>query len=124
MCFLGHALAVGALPARSVRNEHPDAYLVLYSWHDKQDNYYFALIPVDREQQFLQSFKPHFARSYSFRSLKRTLSQVPRGSLIVWLERPDLGLRMPPSRDLDKVIKSAKARNLTVELNPTLDERM
>src|SRR5438876_854379 len=96
VCF-ALAFATVDLQAGSPQQHDTAKYFLLYSWSDKQNNYYFVLVPRQQEKRFLSGFTPRFSQSYNFNSLRRHMAKLPRGSLIVWEEREPLGLHMPPA---------------------------
>lgn len=109
-----------AAPQRKTRA--PNNYYVLFSWKGSRGEYDFALVPVDREKAFLAAFTPTRSGVGGSAALKAILATLPSRSLIVWLEANDIGLRLPPAQHIDDVVSFARAKNLRVELNPTLNE--
>jgi hypothetical protein len=101
----------------------PEKYFLLYSWSDRQNNYFFNLIPGTGEQRFLRRFKRSFSNKYDFEHLASKLERLPSGSLIIWEERQPLGLIMPPAEWADRVIAVATSKRLQIDLNPTLIEK-
>jgi hypothetical protein len=121
--FLVMVFTVGNLDAASSKTEKSGAYFLLYSWSDRQSNYYFALVPRRNEKAFLGRFAIKFSQRYSLSNLRRSLSKLPSGSLIIWQERRELGLTMPPAVWVDRVVELATSKGVQIELNPTLDEK-
>jgi hypothetical protein len=101
----------------------PEKYFLLYSWSDKQNNYFFDLVPGSQEQRFLKRFRPNFSNKYNLEHLAFKLARLPSGSLIIWEERQHVGLIMPPAEWADRVVAVATSKRLQIDLNPTLNER-
>jgi hypothetical protein len=101
----------------------PEKYFLLYSWSDRQNNYFFDLVPGSQEQRFLKRFRPNFSNKYNLEHLASKLARLPSGTIIIWEERQYLGLIMPPAEWADRVIAVATSKRLQIDLNPTLNER-
>lgn len=112
-----------ALVSDATEQQDPEKYFLLYSWSDRQNNYFFDIVPGSQEQRFLQRFRPNFSKKYNLEHLAFKLATLPSGSLIIWEERQYVGLIMPPAEWADRVIAVATSKRLQIDLNPTLDER-
>jgi hypothetical protein len=109
-------------PVRQVKMRAGNDYFLLFSWKIGGGEYDFALVPLDREQAFIANFKPSRFGVGGPSRLKAIIAKLPSRSLIVWEEANDVGLELPPPRDVDGVVNFARTKNIRVELNPTLYE--
>lgn len=122
VCFAGCSSS-GILPSdqqqlRDTKTRH----FALFSWVITGNEYDFAIVPTDRDEDFLGGFKPGKKGIHGLKALKAVVEKLPVGSLINWNDAKHLGLEYPPTKDIDRVVAFARSKGIRIELNPVLYE--
>jgi hypothetical protein len=95
----------------------------LYSWEDASRAWNFCVLPdSNRQKTVTEVFNPNGTLK-GLHQLERKLSEIPKGSRVIWFDRLTLGgvkvkgsekLKYPPGDIVAAVRRSAEARNIEV----------
>lgn len=80
-------------------------------------------MPFDDSNTFVRTLFPRHSGECGSANLKATLKALPRGTEVVWAERPQRGIVFPPEPLLSDIDSLSKDLGIKMVLAPVLDDQ-